>query len=659
MAPRKPKKSAASSTAIERRHFLGLAAAAGPAMGLAALNPISAQAAEAAAPAAKSAVPERSPEARETEAPTGPIRTVSYPGSDFMIDVIKTLNFEYVAAVPGSSFRGLQESLVNYGNNTAPQWVTCLHEDSSVAVAHGYAKMSGKPMLCLVHGVVGLAHAPMAIYNAYADQVPIVIIAGNTADEGERRPNADWQHSAHDQAIMVRDMTKWDDQPYSMQGFSESLVRAYDIATSAPCAPVLIVANGELMEEELPPEERKRLTIPALKERSFPAGDPNAVREAAKWLVAAENPLIIADRYCRTQNGMDMLVKLAETLHAPVVDKLTRLNMPNHHPLCHTAGGGAALRQADVVLLLEPADPFGTLNDVPDIVGAHVESKHKAGAKIISIGTGQAGLTKSNFNTFMRYQIADLTIPADGESTMPSLIEAIQVEMNGNAKSRAEARGEKLVAQAPRFRDAARAGAAYGWDASPISTPRLSAELWDAIKGEPDWAAGALSAGLSGWPDRLWNFDKRYQAIGGQGGGGLGYSSPAAVGAALANKKLGRLTVAVVGDGDYNMAPGVMWTAAQQKLPLLMIVQNNGGYYQEIMHIQRMADQRSRGIQNGSFGCTFNDPMPNYAAIAKGYGCYAEGPISDPKELGPAIRRALAQVKRGQPALLDVVSQAR
>ena len=649
---------------IERRDFLASVLSAGPALGLAGAAAPEAALAEQSTSgnlpqSAPRSVPERSLEEHENTPPEPAKQTVAYPGSDFMVDVLRTLDFEYVAAVAGSSFRGLQESLVNYGKNTKPQWVTCLHEDSSVGIAHGYAKMSGKPLLVLVHGVVGLQHAPMAIYNAFADRVPIVIIAGNTTDEATRRLDADWQHSAHDQAIMVRDITKWDDQPETMQGFAESMVRAYDIATSVPQAPVLIVANGELMEDELPPAERRRLSIPALKNRTFPAGEIGAIREAAKWLVAAENPVIVADRYCRTQEGMDRLVQLAELLQAPVVDRLTRFNFPNRHPLCHTNGAGAAIRQADIILTLEPQNPFGIVNSIGDVVDAHVERRTKSGVKVINIGVGSTGLTKSNFNTFMRYSPADLEIPGDGEATLPSLIEAIATELQGSAKSRAEARGKKLAETSARLLDAARRAAAAGWDASPITTPRLSMELWDQIKDEPDWAAGALSAGLSAWPSRLWDFKKRYQAIGGQGGGGLGYSSPAAVGAALANKRLGRLTVAVVGDGDFNMAPGVIWTAAQQKLPLLMMVQNNGGYYQEIMHIQRMAGQRSRGIENGTFGCTFNNPSPNYAKMAESYGCYAQGPISDPKDLGPAIKRALAVVKRGEPAFIDVVSQAR
>jgi thiamine pyrophosphate-dependent acetolactate synthase large subunit-like protein len=334
------------------------------------------------------------------------------------------------------------------------------------------------------------------------------------------------------------------------------------------------------------------------------------------------------------------------------------MNFPNRHPLCASLGGGTTLRQADVIICIEPSDIFGTLYDVPDIVDAKLVRKIKQDAKVINLGVSTAGLTKSNFNGFMRYAPADLVIPADGETTVPYLIEAVGMEITPAIKTRLATRGQKLADNHARQYEAAKRGAAAGWDASPITTARLSMELWEQIKDD-DFAAGAITNGLSFWPFALWDFNKNYQHIGGQGGGGLGYASPASVGAALANKHNGRLNVAVVGDGDYNMAPGVMWTAAQQQLPMLMIVHNNGGYYQEFMHLERMAGQRSRGTDNGSWGCTFDHPTPLYAKLAQGYGAYAEGPISDPKDLGPAIKRALAVVKKGEPAFLDVVSQPR
>src|SRR5204862_5510347 len=225
------------------------------------------------------------------------------PGSDFMVDVFKTLGIEYIAANPGSSFRGLQESFINYGKNTSPEWLTCCHEESSVAMAHGYAKIEGKPMMIMAHGTVGLQHASMAIYNAYCDRVPVYIVLGNILDVNYRRGNAEWVHSVQDAAAMVRDYTKWDDAPVSLGHFAESAVRAYQIAMTPPMGPVVIVADAVLQEEPVPPNERHTLSVPKLGLASPPAGDSNAIAEAARLLVAAENPILIAGRCARTPEG--------------------------------------------------------------------------------------------------------------------------------------------------------------------------------------------------------------------------------------------------------------------------------------------------------------------------------------------------------------------
>ena len=231
-----------------------------------------------------------------------------------MVDVIKALGFEYIFANPGSSFRGLHESVVNYGGNKNPEFITCCHEESSVAMAHGYSKIEGKPVLVLAHGTVGLQHASMAIYNAYVDRAPVFMIIGNTVDAATRRPGVEWAHSVQDAAVLVRDFTKWDDMPVSLQHFAESAVRAYKIATTPPTMPVLLVADGDLQESPMRSGERPH--IPKITLASPPQGDSGAVAEAARLLVAAENPVIIADRCARTPAGLKLLVELAETLQS-------------------------------------------------------------------------------------------------------------------------------------------------------------------------------------------------------------------------------------------------------------------------------------------------------------------------------------------------------
>lgn len=165
--------------------------------------------------------------------------------------------------------------------------------------------------------------------------------------------------------------------------------------------------------------------------------------------------------------------------------------------------------------------------------------------------------------------------------------------------------------------------------------------------------------GVSGWPLRLWSFDKPYQHIGGSGGAGVGYTAPAAVGAALANRAHGRLTVNIQPDGDLMYAPGILWTAAHHRIPILSVLHNNRAYHQEVMHLQRMANRHNRGIDRAGIGTTIEQPNIDYAKLAQGMGVYAEGPLSDPKDLGAALARAIAVVKRGEPALVDVVTQPR
>jgi thiamine pyrophosphate-dependent acetolactate synthase large subunit-like protein len=249
-------------------------------------------------------------------------------------------------------------------------------------------------------------------------------------------------------------------------------------------------------------------------------------------------------------------------------------------------------------------------------------------------------------------------MPADAEATMPSLIESVKRKLTPTQKSALADRGAKLGVAHRESLERARDAAAYAWDASPISTARLSAELWAQIKSE-DWSLVSNAVFVSRWPLRLWDFKKHYQYIGGQGGYGVGYNAPASVGAALANRKYGRLSVGILGDGDLMYAPGILWTAAHHHIPLLTVMHNNRAYHQEVMQVQIMADRHSRGIDRAHIGTTITDPNIDYAKLAQSMGVYAEGPISDPKDLAPAITRALQVVKGGEPALVDVLTQPR
>jgi thiamine pyrophosphate-dependent acetolactate synthase large subunit-like protein len=646
-------------TALERRVFLQRGALAGAAAFVAPAT-LTAEAAQAASPAAQDARGARTPvmTAAAESAPPADVQVIGdneRAGSDFMVDVIKSLNFDYVCANPGSSFRGLHESILNHGGNIRPELITCCHEESSVAMAHGYYKAEGKPLMVMAHGTVGLQHASMAIYNAWCDRVPIVIVLGNHSD-GAMRRGAEWYHSAQDVALMVRDYTKWDDNPSSLQGWGDSAVRAYRVAMTPPMAPVVLVADGHLQEE--PVSRSEALSIPKLTLPVPPQGDSGAVDELARMLVEAEHPVLVVDRLARTPNGMKLLVELAELLQAPVVDQGSRLNFPTLHPLNHTRRIGAVIAEADVIAGLEVADFWSVVNNLRDQLHRSTRRVTKPTVKLITVTAGDLYI-RSNYQDFYRLQETDLSIAADGEATLPSLIEAVRRRATPDRRRVWQERGAALASANVSALNRDREAASYAWDATPISTGRLCAELWAQIKNE-DWSlvSGYYSEG-GGWPRRLWNFDKHYQHLGHAGGGGIGYGAPASVGAALANRRHGRFSVALQTDGDLMYAPGVLWTAAHHKIPLLSVMNNNRAYHQEVMHIQRMCNARNRGVEQGRFGSELNNPNINFAQLAQSLGLHAEGPITDPKALAQALALAIARVKAGEPALVDVVTQVR
>src|SRR6202171_6014513 len=639
-----------NKTAVDRRNFLKSAAVSAAALA-AAPGAVAAQPTELR----RAVPPPMSPEA-EIGTPSGAeVLTADRTGSDFMVDVIKSLGFEYVCANPGSSFRGIHESIINYGGNKSPEFITCCHEESAVGMAHGYAKVEGKPLAVLAHGTVGVQHAAMAIYNAYCDRVPVYLILGNIVDAAKRVPGVEWAHTVQDAAAMIRDFTNWDDLPISLTHFAESAVRAYKIAMTPPPLPVVLVADGELQENPISADDK--MHIPKLVLAAPPQGDTGAVSEAARLLVAAESPVILADRMARTPTGLAQLIELAEALQAPIVDLGGRMNFPTRHPLNQSDRNRALVADADVVLGLEVADFYGALHNYRDQIERTSQSITKTNAKLISINANDLYI-KGNYQDFQRYPEVDVAIAADAEATLPSLTEAVKRLISDDRKRAFQDRGSRLQAAPQQSLERAREAAAFGWDASPISTARLSAEVWAQVKDQ-DWSLVSATTFVSRWPQRLWTFDKHHQYLGTAVGYGVVYGAPAAAGAALANRKYGRLTVNIQTDGDLMYAPGILWTAAHHSIPMLNIMHNHRAYHQEVMQVQIMADRHSRGVANCGTGTTITAPNIDFAKLAQSMGMYGEGPISDPKDLGPAIRRALDVVKRGEPAMLDVVTQPR
>ncbi len=642
---------------LNRRGFLAGATAAGlAAVPLAKTSTVSAQ--EAGTDAAAAPLPNAAQAAMEHEVPEGYTGVqaanyfVDHPGSDFMVDVLKALDFDYLALNPGSAFRGLHESILNFGGNSAPEILTCVHEEHAAAIAHGYAKVAKKPMAIACHGTVGIQHAAMAVYNAYADRVPMFILAADHGGIGDRTSQVLWTHTARDPLSPIKDYIKWDDYPRSLQHFGESAVRAYRFALTPPMGPVGIVMDTHLQEADL---HEQGLAIPQVIPPTRPFGDPGAVTEAARLLANAESPVLIADRLAQDQEGVDLLVELAELLQAPVIDQKGRMNFPNTHYLKQ---GGGVVAQADVILGLEVRDTWGVINRLQDAPDHTLTRAARPDAQVISIGTTEVYF-RSNYQDFARFYPSDLSIVGDGQSTLPYLIEAVREQLNAPQRRAIAARAERWKAAhaAQRSRDIE--AARYAWDASPISTARMCMELWDLVK-DKDWALTAPDNLHGSWESRLWNIDRHYQTNGTSGAYGQGYGASSAVGAALAHREHGRLPICITGDGDTMYVPGVHWTAAHHRIPLLSIVHNNRSYHQEVMHVQKMAGWRQRGADKGvDPGNSIDDPAIDFAGLAKSLGVFSAGPISSPHELRPALARAIDVVEQGEPALVDVISQPR
>src|SRR5580658_185708 len=350
-----------SSRPVGRRSFLAVIGAAGAAsVAAATTKPADATAPPTVPPLSPSAATEYAAiESAPIDVGATDALHVSNPGSDYMVQCLRDLQYEYVAAMPGSTFRGLQESVINYLGNSRPEWITCVHEEISGALAHGYAKASGKPMAIMVHNTIGLQHASMAIYQAWADRVPMLVMLGNYADAAMRTAGAEWYHSEVDNATMVRGYIKYDDQPGSVQHFAESIRRGHGLMTTPPMGPALIVADQTLQEVPLNYKPVSRPFVPV----SPPSADANAIEAVAQLLVGAQAPVIVVDRAARTPAGVRSLIALAELLQAPVVDRHGRMNFPTNHYL---NGSDAQIERADVILALEVGDLYSVVNFIVD-----------------------------------------------------------------------------------------------------------------------------------------------------------------------------------------------------------------------------------------------------------------------------------------------------
>jgi thiamine pyrophosphate-dependent acetolactate synthase large subunit-like protein len=577
-------------------------------------------------------------------------------GSDVVVDVLKAFEFEYIAINPGATFRGLHDSLVNYGGNHAPEIILCNHEEIAVALAHGYARAKGKPMAAAVHNVVGLQHASMAIYNAWADRLPVIVLGGTgPMDSANRRPWIDWVHTANVQGNLVRDFCKWDDQPGSVEAVPESFIRGYRLATTDPMGPVYICYDSDVQEKQLEGE------IPVDISR-FPAPLPMQAPEegferSIRMILSARRPVILADWVGRREAGFNALGELAELLAAPVLDQFGRFNFPAHHLLNLTGQADKVMPQADLILAL----------DVPDLEGATVRRAQERGnrkatplipadAKVINVALDDL-LVRAWATDFNKLREADLMILADTSVFLPELVRRLRREKKlGELKDDIERRRAEWAKIYEEKRAALEKETRTKWDEKPVAMTRLYAELAEALKGE-DWV---LTNGSSQGKENLCLPAAKFnQILGKYKGGGLGYGLPASLGAALAHRGSGKFCVDIQPDGDLLFTVSALWTAVHHRIPLLIVVCSNRSYFNDEEHQERVALARSRPVENKTIGIRIEDPNVDFGAMARTYGCWGAGPITEPKDLIKTLREAVKVVKEGKPALVDVVCQMR
>jgi acetolactate synthase-1/2/3 large subunit len=573
--------------------------------------------------------------------------------SDVIVDLIKRYGFPYVTLNPGASFRGLHDSLVNYGGN-APPLLLCQHEEIAVQIAHGYAKASGRPMAVILHDLVGLLHATMAIYYAYIDRAPVFIIgATGPVDEALRRPQIDWIHTALVQGNAIRDFVKWDYQPHGIDGVAESFARAYSIMTTEPQGPIYMCYDAGLQEQKL----THPVSLPPAHAAATPAPmmpDPKALHEIGERLLKSEHPLLLAEYAGRRPGGFADLVALAETVAAPVWDVNGALNIPNRHPLCATFDR-AALHQADLVVGLDVRDWERPTTEL-DSTTREVASLVPETCDWVEIGFGEIGISKWSFD-YGRMQQWSLRALGDTALGLPELTRLCRARIAGDAalarrlEARRAALGQRHDAVWARWQDEARAD---DWDGTPISLPRLATEIWDVIKDE-DWVLTANP--LRNWTRKLWDFDKPYR----HPGKDLGTSTQIgmSLGVALAHKGSGRICVDIQPDGDLMFDAGALWIAAKYRIPILIVMFNNRAYYNDWEHQIRMARHRGTDEAKAHIGMDLYGPEPDFAGLARAMGCYGEGPIERPADIRPALLRALAEVKQGRPALVDTITKHR
>ncbi len=584
-----------------------------------------------------------------------PSATTPEWGSDVIAETLRRLGLEYIALNPGASFRGVHDSMVNYLGNQRPEMIICPHEEVAVAIAHGYGRAAGKPMAAFVHDIVGLLHASMAIFNAWLARDPVLVLGGTgPVDANHRRPWIDWIHTANVQGTAVRDFVKWDDQPASPEAAVESLVRAYNLVISEPQGPVYVCFDTDVQEQKL----EASFEMPDISGFRAPtrlAPDPAAVGEAARMLVEAQRPVVLANMVGRSEESASGLLRLAESLAVPVVTGGDLFSFPTRHPLYATESKNELLAEADVVIAFDVYDLEQMLTRQNWQTRTN-ENILRADTKLIDVSLRHL-TTKSWADDHGALYPTALSMAADTALALPALTAAVQ-----SRRQAGEGSADEIEARRARLTEMSATGYAESQKTAreragehPLHLSTVASELWEVVK-DSDWVLG--NGDLRGWIERLWDFTSPHQHQDTRGGAGLGQGLGHAIGVALANRDKGRLTVNIQSDGDMLFTPAALWTAVHHRIPMLIVMYNNRTYGNDLGHQAMMARARGRPEENKTVGIDINDPVVDFVGMARSFGAWAEGPIERAEDLGPAFERAKREViENGRVALVDLYTQ--
>jgi thiamine pyrophosphate-dependent acetolactate synthase large subunit-like protein len=570
-------------------------------------------------------------------------------GSDVFAEVTRRLDLKYIALVPGASYRGFHDSIVNYLGNDNPQMVICLHEEHAVSIADGYGKVTETPMAVALHANVGLMHATMPIFNAWCDRTPMIIFGANgPVDAHRRRPWIDWIHTAKDQASMIRNYTKWDDQPASPQAAVESVLRANQISRTPPYGPVYICLDAGLQEAPLTEE----ISIPDAA-RFAPAPSAAVARESlAKVAKAIENakfPLILMGRVSRKQEDWQRRVRFAEAIGAAVLSSSNDPTaFPTTHPL-HFAppcvrpnkGAVALIEKADLIISMDWLDLAGVLR----LALGEAQTQKPADKTIISCSVDNY---RTNGWSMDHQALAAVDIPilAEPDQFIAQMLGELRVKKNVQLKMRPAMKQLTHWNKTPLT-------VASNQRGEPMTMWNMAMTLREFAKSK----AVTFARLPIGWPGEAYEFDGPLSFMGNDAGGAVGTGPGHTIGAALALKDSDRLVVGVLGDGDYLMGVSALWSASHFNIPAMIVIADNRSYFNDELHQERVAHMRNRPAQNRWIGQRIDDPRVDLVAMARAQGFDSEAPVSTSEELAAALKRGAEIVATGGRYLIDSLVQ--